>query len=69
MTLKTTNGGLHLSALAGEVHGRTTNGGLDIRLDGSEWSGKGLDAKSTNGGVRLGVPEDYSAELSLSTTN
>lgn len=69
MELKTTNGGLHLSALSGEVHGRTINGGLDIQLSGSEWSGKGLDAKSTNGGVRLRVPDDYSAELSLSTVN
>ena len=69
MELETSNGGLHLSALAGEVYGRTTNGGLDIQLSGAQWSGKGLDVKSTNGGVRLGVPEDYSAELKLATVN
>jgi len=66
---ETTNGGLNLSSLAGDVRGRTTNGGLDIQLEGQHWSGKGLNARSTNGGVKLAVPENYSADLSLSTVN
>ncbi len=47
----TTNGGLILDDLGGDVHATTVNGGLDVKLDGNEWHGAGLVAKSTNGGV------------------
>lgn len=66
---ETTNGGVHLSNLAGQVRGRTTNGGLDVLLSGSEWSGEGLDARTTNGGVTLAVPSGYNAHLEASTVN
>jgi DUF4097 and DUF4098 domain-containing protein YvlB len=64
-----TNGGIHLSGLGGDVRGRTTNGGLKIELDGGRWEGEGLDVSTTNGGVTLYLPEDYSAELVIGTTN
>jgi DUF4097 and DUF4098 domain-containing protein YvlB len=66
---ETTNGGLSLSGLAGQVRGRTTNGGLSVRLAGTEWTGEGLDAQTTNGGVNLAVPEGYNAHLEASTVN
>ena len=64
-----TNGGVVLEALAGDVRGRTTNGGLQIRLVGDRWEGAGLDVETTNGGVTLQVPENYSANLQAATTN
>jgi Toastrack DUF4097 len=65
----TTNGGVSLNGVAGDVRGRTTNGGIDVRLTGDSWRGDGLDLATTNGGVRLRVPEDYSARLEARTTN
>lgn len=66
---ETTNGGVSLSGLSGQVKGRTTNGGLSVRLAGTEWSGEGLDAQTTNGGVTLAVPAGYNAHLEASTVN
>lgn len=63
------NGGVRLTEIAGDVQGRTTNGGLHIELAGSSWSGEGLDVETTNGGVTVRVPEDYSARLETGTVN
>jgi len=64
-----TNGGVRLSRLAGDVAGETTNGGVSIELAGSTWNGEGLDVETTNGGVDLAIPEDYSARLVVGTVN
>lgn len=63
------NGGIGLDGVAGNVRGRTTNGGVDATLTGNTWEGEGLDLKTTNGAVRLRVPEDYSARLETGTVN
>jgi hypothetical protein len=65
----TTNGGVDLSDLSGNVHGSTVNGGLDISLSGDRWVGKGLDAQTTNGGITLNIPDNYSAHLETGTVN
>jgi DUF4097 and DUF4098 domain-containing protein YvlB len=65
----TTNGGVKLMRLDGDVRGRTTNGGVDVELDGPSWQGEGLDVETTNGGVRVLVPEHYSAQLEAHTNN
>lgn len=65
----TVNGGLKLANVSGEVRGRTSNGGIDVDLDGSTWVGAGLDVQTSNGGVRLRIPEQYSARLEASTEN
>jgi hypothetical protein len=64
-----TNGGVSLIGLAGNVRGRTTNGSLRVELAGDRWMGDGLDVQTTNGGVTVLVPESYSAELLVATTN
>ena len=63
------NGGVHLAGVGGEVRGATRNGGLQIELDGGRWSGTGLDARTTNGGVTVSIPRGYSAELETGTVN
>jgi DUF4097 and DUF4098 domain-containing protein YvlB len=65
----TVNGGVKLAAVAGEVHGRTSNGGVDVDLTGATWLGEGLDVETSNGGVRLRIPEQYSARLDAGTVN
>ena len=65
----TTNGGVKLTNVGGDVRGRTTNGGVDIVLDGATWRGEGMNVQTTNGGVKITIPDDYSARLHLATQN
>jgi DUF4097 and DUF4098 domain-containing protein YvlB len=69
MDLETSNGGLNLTDVDGDVRGRTTNGGVTARLNGERWRGAGLDLRTSNGGVTLYVPENYSARLETGTVN
>lgn len=69
LSLQASNGSIDLQGVAGNVQGRTTNGGVNATLTGDTWDGAGLDLETTNGGVRLRVPEDYSARLETSTVN
>jgi hypothetical protein len=63
------NGGVVLRRVGGKVHGSTTNGGLVVELNGSRWDGEELNVKTTNGGVVMSVPENYSARLETGTVN
>lgn len=66
---RTTNGGVRLNGLAGDVRGSTTNGGVRVELSGDAWEGRGLDVETTNGSVKIAVPEGYSAKLESGTVN
>ena len=63
------NGGVILKRVGGAVRGSTTNGGLVIELSGDRWEGESLDVSTTNGGVIMSVPENYSANLQTGTVN
>ena len=63
------NGGVVLKRVGGTVRGSTMNGGLVIELAGDRWDGDSLDVSTTNGGVILSVPENYSANLQTGTVN
>ncbi len=63
------NGGVVLNRVGGTVHGSTTNGGLVVQLTGDRWDGEGLDVKTTNGGIVMSVPANYSAHLETGTVN
>jgi len=63
------NGGINLDNVAGDVRGETSNGGISVDLSGDRWEGEGLDVETHNGGVRVNLPEHYSAELEAGTTN
>jgi len=63
------NGGVVLRRVGGRVHGGTTNGGLVVELAGDRWDGEELDGRTTNGGVIMSVPENYSAHLETGTVN
>lgn len=65
----TQNGPLSLREVAGDITARTQNGPLTIELSGSTWRGRGLDAETQNGPVRLSIPENYSARLQTGTVN
>ena len=63
------NGGVVLKRVGGAVRGSTTNGGLVIELSGDRWDGENLDVSTTNGGIIMSVPENYSAHLQTGTVN
>lgn len=63
------NGGVFLQRVGGRVHGSATNGGLVVELDGSQWNGEELNVKTTNGGVVMSIPDNYSARLETGTVN
>ncbi|HET8781667.1 MAG TPA: hypothetical protein VFM63_04595 [Pyrinomonadaceae bacterium] len=63
------NGGVVLKRVGGAVRGSTTNGGLVIELSGDRWDGETLDVRTTNGGVVMSIPENYSAKLETGTVN
>jgi hypothetical protein len=69
LTFEAQNGSLKLDGVAGNVRGRTTNGGVEAELTGRTWEGTGLDLETTNGAVRLRIPEGYSARLETGTVN
>jgi len=65
--LRTVNGGVRLNGLQGEVHAKTTNGGVK----GSLIMATILEATSVNGGIEieLGSPLDASAMVDIETVN
>jgi len=63
------NGGIHMARINGRVKGETRNGGVHVELGGMRWEGEGLDLTTTNGGVHLSIPSNYSARLDTSTVN
>jgi len=69
MQLETVNGGLTLTDVDGDVHGTTVNGGVTADLHGDRWTGAGLDLRTSNGGVHLTIPSNYSARLETGTVN
>lgn len=69
MDFEAVNGGVVLNRVGGNVHGQTTNGGLMVHLTGDRWDGDGLDVKTTNGGINMLLPANYSAHLETGTVN
>jgi DUF4097 and DUF4098 domain-containing protein YvlB len=63
------NGGVSLKKVGGNVRGGTTNGGINVELSGDRWDGEALDVNTTNGGVSMSIPENYSAHLETGTVN
>jgi Toastrack DUF4097 len=66
---RASNGGVSLSNVGGDIKGQTTNGGVSVNLAGDRWDGAGLDVETHNGGVRLSMPDNYSAVLDTGTVN
>jgi len=69
MELETVNGGINLTDVDGDIRGTTVNGGITVDLSGDGWRGGGLELVTTNGGVHVNVPSNYSAQLDASTQN
>jgi len=42
---------------------------LVVELSGDHWEGDSLDVSTTNGGIVMSIPENYSAHLETGTVN
>lgn len=69
MSLETTNGSVNLVEIGGDVRAHTQNGSLNVQLVGRKWDGRGLDAETQNGSVRMAIPSDYAAQIETGTVN
>jgi hypothetical protein len=69
INLEAQNGPISLTAVGGDVHGRAQNGPINVVLEGSRWTGEGLDVETFNGPVTVRIPQNYSAELETGTVN
>ena len=69
LRLRTSNGSIRLVNVAGDVQADTSNGAVIATLSGSRWDGEGLDIATSNGSVRVGLPDNYNARLVASTSN
>ena len=69
ISFEAVNGGVHLQQLAGSVEGHTTNGGGDLEVTQDHWEGDKCDVSTTNGGVTIMIPANYSAHLETGTVN
>jgi hypothetical protein len=66
---ETRNGGVSLERLGGDVSGQTRNGGVSVDLTGDHWDGERLDVQTRNGGVKMAIPDNYSARVETETVN
>jgi DUF4097 and DUF4098 domain-containing protein YvlB len=69
LRLRTSNGSIRLMDVGGDVEADTSNGSVNATLSGSTWDGAGLSVSTSNGSVRLMVPENYNARLVAGTSN
>ena len=69
MRLRTSNGSIRLMDVGGDVEADTSNGSVNATLSGTKWDGTGLSIHTSNGSVRLTVPENYNARLVAGTNN
>lgn len=66
---ESSNGSLSFVDVGGDVAASTSNGSVHAALGGSTWNGSGLELTTSNGSVRVDMPEKYNARLIAGTSN
>jgi DUF4097 and DUF4098 domain-containing protein YvlB len=69
LQLRTSNGSIRLANTGGTVTADTSNGSVNATLTGTKWDGEGLDVSTSNGSVRITMPDNYNARLVAGTSN
>jgi len=62
---RTDNGPIQFRGHAGDVRLIAQNGPVDVILDAARWSGKGLDASTQNGPLKLTAPDDLKSGVEV----
>ena len=65
----TLNGSVRLAEVGGDVDGETTNGSVTVSVAEGGHFQNGLRVETTNGSVKLELPQSYSARVEASTVN
>jgi hypothetical protein len=66
---RTTNGSVRLEDVAGRVMARSTNGSITTVVSRPLAADDALELRTTNGAIRVGLPDGTSARIEASTTN
>ncbi|HUF73206.1 MAG TPA: DUF4097 family beta strand repeat-containing protein [Gammaproteobacteria bacterium] len=66
---ETVNGGISLVNVSTSARGRTVNGGISAEFADGTFDGEIFDVRTTNGGIVMRIPEDFSARLDVETVN
>jgi DUF4097 and DUF4098 domain-containing protein YvlB len=61
------NGPISYSGEGGDVRLHAQNGPVSVSLAGTSWTGKGLEAGSTNGPLSLDLPRNYGSAVLVKT--
>lgn len=67
-SLRTTNGSVEADGMEGSVDARTVNGRIEVGLSHVDVDEE-MSFHTTNGSIRLYLPEDIQADIEASTTN
>jgi hypothetical protein len=67
--LRAVNGPVAIHGLAGDVKVAATNGPVLIDLDGTGWSGHGLDVSATNGPLTVRLSASYNSALRINASD
>ncbi len=59
------NGPIHFRGHAGDIRLATQNGPIGVVLDQPAWTGKGLDARATNGPIKFSAPAGLRAGVQV----
>jgi hypothetical protein len=62
------NGGVNLKRVMGDVTGSTVNGGINVEMAGTRWDGRQMELSTTNGGVSVAMPSQFSARVQAETS-
>jgi hypothetical protein len=62
---QTDNGAIQFRGHAGDVRLTVQNGPVEVNLDAARWSGKGLDASTQNGPVKLTAPDNLKSGVEV----
>ena len=66
--VRATNGPISFAGSGGNVSLNAHNGPISLRLYGAQWSGQGLEARTTNGPLTLSLPDTYHSGVRIETS-
>ena len=69
LDVETVNGGINLADVSAATRASTVNGGINATFSDDTFDGDVFDVSTTNGGIVMRIPADFSARLDAETVN
>ena len=67
--LHTSNGAITCEAITGDMKASTSNGAIDVKYASDAAPATNIHLSTSNGGISVTTPKDYSAQVDASTSN